>query len=373
MDGWLYIATGDKGVPGATRLFAVGPASIFTAAAARSLTLNGLSFDGQTQPFAAEMALATLADIDSLDIERCDFGGATGTGLSLTRCGGHVRLSRFEALDTALLALDSTHLSISENHVRACTNNGILVHRSQKGYDGTRITGNRIEAVAARGGGLGWFGNGINTYRAGNVLVSDNVIRDCGFSFIRANGCDGIQIVGNNGLKAGETGIYVEFDFEGAVVSGNVVQQAAAGISVVNFDKGGRLASISGNLCRNMVLRPHPETGVPAYGVGIAVEADSVVSGNTVESCEGHGISLGYGPFLRDLVCNGNLVRDCETGIAVSIASDTGLALIASNLLTGNKRGAVIGYAWEKPNTGDLALPGARMPTGITVTGNVAR
>ena len=67
------------------------------------------------------------------------------------------------------------------------------MHRSEKGYDGTLVVHNRVESVRADGGGLGWNGNGINVYRAGHVVVAQNVIRDCAFSFIRANSGDAVQ------------------------------------------------------------------------------------------------------------------------------------------------------------------------------------
>ena len=45
--------------------------------------------------------------------------------------------------------------------------------------------------------------------------------------------------------------IYSEFGFEGAVIADNVVDGAGNGISVTNFNEGGRLASVRGNIVRN--------------------------------------------------------------------------------------------------------------------------
>src|SRR5690606_12330312 len=125
------------------------------------------------------------------------------------------------------------------NTVADCGNGGILVHRWEKGEDGTIVTGNRIERISAAHGGTGQFGNGINVYRAGNVIVADNRIADCAFSAIRSNSGSNVQITGNNCARSGETAIYSEFAFEGAIISSNIVDGAANGISIVNFNEGG--------------------------------------------------------------------------------------------------------------------------------------
>ena len=58
------------------------------------------------------------------------------------------------------------------------------------------------------------------------------------------------QITGNNCARSGEVGIYSEFSFEGAMIANNIVDGAATGICVVNFNEGGRLAVVSGNIVR---------------------------------------------------------------------------------------------------------------------------
>ena len=44
--------------------------------------------------------------------------------------------------------------------------------------------------------------------------------------------------VGNEVTRSGETALYVEFEFTGAVVASNVVDGGVMGISVVNFMQG---------------------------------------------------------------------------------------------------------------------------------------
>ncbi|MBN9354674.1 MAG: hypothetical protein J0H04_12150, partial [Hyphomicrobium denitrificans] len=58
---------------------------------------------------------------------------------------------------------------------------------------------------------------------------------------------------------------------------------------------------VSGNLLRNLVRRPHPATGKPAGGVGISVEGDVAITGNTIEKAALAGLALGWGPSLRDV------------------------------------------------------------------------
>src|SRR5919106_552659 len=87
-----------------------------------------------------------------------------------------------------LFSEDAAGLEIAHNHVHDCGDNGILVWRLEPGEDGTIVTANRIERIAARSGGTGQNGNGINVFRAGSVLVNGNRIADCAFSAIRSNG-----------------------------------------------------------------------------------------------------------------------------------------------------------------------------------------
>ena len=141
------------------------------------------------------------------------------------------------------------------------------MHRWQPAADGTIITGNRVERIRATKGGTGQNGNGINIFRAGNVIVANNVVGPCAFSAIRANSASNIQITANNCTASGETAIYSEFAFEGAVVSSNIVDGAANGISMVNFNAGGRMAVCSGNLVRNLSTKGPYAADPPGFAV----------------------------------------------------------------------------------------------------------
>jgi uncharacterized secreted repeat protein (TIGR03808 family) len=251
--------------------------------------------------------------------------------------------------------VEGAGLQIAGNTVAACGNGGILVHRWQVADDGTIITGNRVSNTRALGGGTGQNGNGINIFRANGVTVANNHVSDSGFSAIRGNSASNLQINGNTCLNSGETAIYAEFGFEGAVINANIVDGAANGISIVNFDDGGRMGVCSGNLIRNLRKEGPYTPDPPGWGTGISVEADTSITGNVIENAPRFGITLGWGKFLRNVIANGNVIRQADVGIAVSVVEGVGAAVITDNLIDGAKSGGIVGYRWVDAATDDLA------------------
>ena len=161
---------------------------------------------------------------------------------------------------------------------------------------------------------------------------------DCAFSAIRANSASNLQIAGNTCSRSGETALYAEFAFEGAVINGNIVDGAANGISIVNFDKGGRMAVCSGNIVRNLSTEgPYP-ADAPGFGVGITVEADTAVTGNVVENAPLYGMKIGWGPYMRNVVATGNVIRKAGTGIAVTVVEGAGSAVISDNVISETRK-----------------------------------
>ena len=345
------------GVAGATRILYGGDGHLFAAEGAGRIELANLVIDGANRWLDDTVqGLVHLANVANVTIENCEIRGSSKSAVSLERSGGRIERNRLSgAAEHALYAVESRDLSVTGNHVLDCGNGGILIHRWQKGRDGTIVSGNRIARISATRGGTGQYGNGINIFRADDVMISGNHISDCAFSAIRANAGSNVQITGNTCLGSGETAIYSEFGFTGAVVSGNLVDGAANGILIVNFDEGGRLASVTGNIVRNLRLEgPYVHEGA-GFGFGIAVEADTVVSGNTVENAPKWGLVLGWGPYMRGLVVSGNLVRSCPVGCAVSVVEDAGSALISGNIFADTPEAAIAGYRWNERATGDLA------------------
>ena len=197
-------------------------------------------------------------------------------------------------------------------------------------------------------------------------------MRRCAYTGVRNNSGANIIIAGNSCLGMGETAIYVEFGFDGAAVTGNVIDGAMMGISVTNFaDQGGRLASVTGNIVRNLARKAHPGTGKIEFGIGIAAEGDVSLTGNTVENADHAGLFLGWGPSLRDVNAAGNVIRNSGVGAMVSVTPGTGSAVLTGNTFSGSRRAAILGMAWDKITTGDLGRDPSSAPASVKLTGNV--
>lgn len=361
-------------LPGATRIVAAGPGPLVTARNAARIGLSGLNFEGSGgRRGDGPQGVLELRTIAALSVEDCVVEGGGGHGLFAEACGGRIIGNRISgAAEAGLYAVDSTGLTIRDNRVEDCGNGGILVHRWQTGEDGSIIADNRIARIGATAGGTGQNGNGINIYQAAGVLVSGNDVTASAFSAIRANAASDIRILGNRCRNSGETAIYSEFGFEGALVQANLIDGAANGILIVNFDVGGRLASVNGNLVRNLSLTgPYVHEGA-GFGFGIAAEADTAITGNVIENAPKWGLMLGWGPYLRDITATGNIVRRAATGCVVSVVEGSGSALIADNLFSGCTAGAIRGTRWNDVMPGDLAAPGAAIPAHLTIEGNRA-
>lgn len=361
-----------SGVPGATRIVYGGDGHLMLAEQTDLIDLSGLLFDGANRWIGDQaQGLLDFRRVPELLLRDCRILGSGKNGLSLERVGGRIEATTISgAAEAGLYSVEAHGLTVSGNTVSDCANGGILVHRWQAADDGTIVTGNRVERIAARNGGTGQFGNGINVFRADNVLVADNSIADCAFSAIRANSSSNLRVVGNAALRSGETALYAEFAFDGAVFNANIVDGAANGISVVNFNEGGRMGTVGGNIVRNLsATGPYP-ADPPGFGVGITVEADCAVTGNMIENAPLHGIAIGWGAYMRNVVATGNVVRKAGTGIAVSVAPGAGRAVISDNLIDGVTVGGVVGYEWTRPVTGDLATGGAEGWPNLTVERN---
>ncbi|MFS8111621.1 TIGR03808 family TAT-translocated repetitive protein [Rhizobium jaguaris] len=359
------------GIPGASRLVYGGEGHLMTADKAKRIELSGLVLDGGNR-WLADYAggLLQFAGVDQVLIDNCEIAGSRKHALQLERCGGRIERSRISgAAEAGLYSVQSTGLTITGNTIEDCGNGGILIHRWDKGADGSVVSGNRIARIGANDGGTGQNGNGINVFRADGVLVSGNQIADCAFTAVRANSASNVQITGNQCLRSGETAIFCEFEFEGAVVSNNLIDGAANGIAIANFDKGGRLASVTGNIVRNLLLTgPYPQES--GFGIGISAEADTLIASNLIENAPLWGLKLGWGAYLRNLVATGNIIRQAPIGCAVSVVDGAGTAVISDNLFQEMAKGAIIGFRWDKPASGDLTTAGSGEFPQLTIEKN---
>lgn len=360
------------GASGATVLeFSGGPAFI-TADKADGLVLEGIVFNGAFKAFDESRGegLISLSRSKDVVLRNIEIRASARIGLSLVEVAGRVSgVTIRDILDAALKSLDAKGLEITGSHIEGAANNGILVWRSQTGEDGTIVSGNRIAKIRSALGGTGEYGNGINVFRAGSVIVSNNRISDCSYTAIRGNAASNIQIIANSCERLGEVAIYSEFGFQGSIIANNLVDGAATGISVTNFNEGGRLAVIQGNLIRNLFRREHEVED--KRGEGIGVEADAVVSGNTIEGAPTVGIQVGWGVYLRDVAVTGNVIRQSTVGISISSAPGTGACLVANNLISSTRDGAIRTMTRGVVFGPDLAREPDKAER-VTLSGNVA-
>jgi uncharacterized secreted repeat protein (TIGR03808 family) len=362
------------GARGASRLVLAKSMPLLSASG-ENVTLNGLVIDGGHLALPESTGLIQFSGGRDLHINDCEVANAGGTAILCRMSQGQITNTTVaDAADTAIFSIDGINMLIAGNTIRNSGNGGIRVWQSKPNPDGTIVVDNHIENTGAKAGGSGQNGNAINVYRAANVIVRGNRIDKTAFSAVRGNAASQMQIVANNCTDIGEVALYAEFEFENAVINGNTVDGAALGIAVTNFKQGGRLATVQGNVLRN-ITRERPAGTDPndGYGIGIGVEADTAVTGNVIENASRVGIAVGNGPYLRDVTVTGNIVRAAPTGITVSVATGAAAAVISQNLITGARRGAIVGMDWQKVVTTDLTLVAPGAYPQLTITGNQVR
>jgi uncharacterized secreted repeat protein (TIGR03808 family) len=382
------IAGGVKLRPGTHLLGAAGAGSILSlhgsgailiGSEAHNSLIDGVILDGARLPMDASRggALLSLDNCRDIVIERVTVRNAALTGILLKAVSGRVHGCLISGIGRAALhSFDATGLDIAHNTISDCADNGILIWRTRHGEDGTTLSHNRIYRIRSTSGGSGQNGNGINIYRAGRVLTSNNMISDCAYTAIRANEASNVQMIANSAMRIGEVAFYVEAaderagaaGFEGAVLANNVVDDAATGLVVTNFNNGGRLAVIQGNLIRN--LRRREQEPVDKRGEAIAVEADAVVSNNVIENAPTCGIMIGWGRHMREVIATGNLIRKSRIGIAVSGDPGGGQCLLTNNIISEAREGAIRAMELARPVGADLVS--GKSPRNITVSGNTA-
>ena len=234
----LKSGTRIEGIPGETVLRYRDGGALIVLEGVDNVRLFGLVLDGDAKPLAERGSLLAATETKHLDVTSCRLIGSAANGISLRKVSGWIKDCEIgDIREAGLVSEDASGLEIAHNAVRDCGENGIVVSRSEPGEDMTIVTANRIEGIAATGGG-GQNGNGISVLRAGSVTINGNRIADCAVSAIRANAASNCQMIGNSCTRAGEVALYAEFSVEGTVIANNLVDRAAGGISVANFAKG---------------------------------------------------------------------------------------------------------------------------------------
>ena len=89
-----------------------------------------------------------------------------------------------------------------------------------------------------------------------------------------------------------------------------------------------------------------------------------------VENAPLYGVKLGWGPYMRNVVATGNVVRKAGTGIAVTVVEGAGSAVISDNVISETRKGAIVGYRRSDAVTADMALEGNAGYAHLTVERN---
>ena len=375
--GLLRLQSGTQlvGVRGATKFVFIGGASMLSGEGTNSVGLTGIALDGGGIKLPDRRGLVHCLGGRDIRITDCEISGSGGNGIWFENVSGDVSGNIItKSATTAIVSFDAQGLLVSRNTIQGTNDNGIEILRTAIGDDGTQVIDNRIEDIKAGPGGSGQYGNAINAFRAGNVIVRGNRIRNCDYSAVRGNSASNIQIMGNSVSDVREVALYSEFSFEGAVIANNTVDGAALGVSVCNFNEGGRIAVVQGNIIRNLLAkRPIGTAPDDDAGIGIYVEADSSITGNVIENAPSFGIVAGWGKYLRDVVITGNVIRNAFAGVGVSVAAGAGTALVNNNMISETPRGAVVGLDHARAITTDLSIEGAQRFAQVVIGTNAVR
>ncbi len=375
--GMLRLQSGTQlvGVRGATKLVFNGGASMLQGEGAGSIGLTNITLDGGGIQLPTRRGLVHCISGRDVRIIDCEVTGSGGNGIWFENCSGDISGNLISKIAvTGITSFDAQGLLVSRNTIVNTNDNGIEILRHVIGDDGTLVLDNRIEDIKAGPGGSGQYGNAINAFRASNVIVRGNRISNCDYSAVRGNSASNIQITGNSVSGVREVALYSEFAFEGAVIANNTVDGAALGVSVCNFNEGGRIAVVQGNVIRNLLpKRPIGTAPDDDAGIGIYVEADTSVTGNVIENAPSFGIIAGWGKYLRDVAISGNVIRNAFVGIGVSVTPGAGTALVNNNMISETPRGAVVGLDHARPITPDLSAEGAQRFAQVVVGTNAVR
>ncbi len=375
--GMLRLQNGTQliAIRGATRLVFTGGASMLEGEGTGHVGLVNITLDGGSIPLPARRGLVHCLGGRDIRITDCEITGSGGNAVWFENVSGDISGNIItNTATTAIVSFDAQGLLVSRNTIQNTNDNGIEILRTTIGDDGTLVADNRIEDIKAGPGGSGQYGNAINAFRAGNVIVRGNRIRNCDYSAVRGNSASNIQITGNSITDVREVALYSEFSFEGAVIANNTVDGAALGVSICNFNEGGRIAVVQGNIIRNLLpKRPIGTAPDDDAGIGIYVEADTSVTGNVIENAPSFGIVAGWGKYLRDVVISGNVIRNSFVGVGVSVTPGAGTVLVNNNMISETPRGAVVGLDHARAITPDLSAEGAQHFAQVVIGTNAVR
>ena len=358
------------GIPGRSILSLKGGRPLLSGQDIANVRLDGLVLEGEGREAGdagdANAALLELSQISELLIRACSVRNCPGNGVHLQSSAGCIADNSFaDAGRAGLIVTDSERLEVLHNHFEKCGASGIEIRRSTPGYDGSIISMNRIENIGLMGKARTEGGNGIMVRNGASVTVSGNHIRHCAQSAIRAEAGSNCQITGNSCDHLGGIAIWATGNLGGALISHNLVDQAATGISVSAAGDDDAAAVIQGNFVRNLAKRGESE------GIGIFVEAAAIVTGNMIDTAAFAGLLLGWGNTRNNLSASANVIRNAPIGIGISADPDAGYAAVMNNMITGSRNGAIRAMDGGKPLGPDLSRQSAESYRNMAVFANV--
>lgn len=126
--------------------------------------------------------------------------------------------------------------------------------------------------------------------------------------------------------------------------SADLTNSGSSAISITNYNFGGRLATCTGNVIVN------------SGGIGIDVEADSIVQGNIIDGAT-TGIAAGFGPYARNVNIDGNIIQDTRArtkkrlryGILITNDPKAGKVFATNNRIFNFRNKAIWGHDRRRP------------------------
>ena len=336
------------GVPGASVLKQGDSNFLVAISGASNVRFQDITFDGNPRHRGDDRDGLVVVRGGSKQVyfEGCTIQNSGVSGLVIENAACTISNCLVRAVRSFGIVCDSRkEVRIIGSEVVDIGNKGIYITRSRQESVRTVITGNFVSRIKAVGGGDGQNGNGINIFRAHDVLVEGNHITECVFSAVRIATANGCRVIGNHIARVQETACYVEFGGSRTVISSNhFIDCPDRAISITNFNVGGHLAICSGNVITN------------AGREGIFAEADAIIQGNIIDGAVS-GVVVGNGKFSRNVTVDGNLIQDTRSvakrrlryGILVSNHVDGGPAFITNNRIFNFRNKAIYGHDSRRP------------------------
>jgi uncharacterized secreted repeat protein (TIGR03808 family) len=293
-------------------------------------TMSGVSFDALLSVFNR---FGSLTVVEGVEVKNAVGNGVWSFDAPIDVIGCHVH----DCTLSGVAASGVYPTKITGNLITDCAHNGVSIITfgavAKYAGGGVVVSNNRIENITDGPGATGAYGNGILTYYCSDVTIVGNSIEGTDFSFIRANLSDNVTITGNTCKTSGEVGIFVEFGASNVTVASNTVDACqGSGISLANADDGAINMIAANNTVSNFGLSASREDAGVIVEHGLAI--GNIVDGdNNPAAIWGVRLGVGSGTAVTfDAEANGNLISGTKYGIGLPLShSGTFMARVVNN------------------------------------------